>query len=109
MIEITDEDLKDWATTFAVHVARNVISEIVKNDILKRILATPEGRLLCTATMGDVKQDVMNIVSLSNDGFDKNSDAIKQSALRIKVAYNFMAGLATIIIKGEDAMNKVRS
>jgi hypothetical protein len=99
--ELTYDDIRNWGEMFSLTVTTSVIEKVVMNDILQRFLATSEGRAVMTKTIGTIRENVMSIVNnaISND--TDSTDRMKQAGLRINAAYDFMVGIANIVINAE--------
>jgi hypothetical protein len=99
--DLTYEDIRNWGETFSLTVTTSVIEKVVMNDVLQRFLATPEGRVVTNKTIGIIRENVMSIVNnaISNDV--DSMDRMKQAGLRINAAYDFIVGIANIVISAE--------
>jgi len=97
----TNADLANYISFFPDVQRENVLKEILESRLLQDFLATTEGRLILGNVVDMIRNTTMRIVRISVDGFEKNVDEIKQCALQINIAYNFMYNIADMATKGE--------
>jgi len=99
------EDIDRYFKTFKTGEAKAAAyTEIVSNELLKGYLNTTEGRLVFDSVIDGVRSNMMKIVSLaiSGHGFDENIAEIKQAALQISAAYDFMYGIVVLLDRGKE-------
>lgn len=85
------------------------ISDIIENKksrIITKFLETIEGRLLISSVVDSMKKDMMKIICLSVDGFDKNVNDIKEASLKINVAYEFLIWVLKLLARAEEEKKK---
>jgi hypothetical protein len=104
----TTEEISNYISGFPGEQKDSVIRELVGAKLIRQFLDTPEGKLLLDSTVDSIRDNTMKIVSLSVSGFDKSIDEIRQAALQINVAYDFMYGVATQLNRGEDHEKRMK-
>jgi len=104
----TTEEISNYISGFTEIERENVVRELMGSKILRTFLDTPEGKLTLGSTIDSIRDQMMKIVRLSISGFDGNLEEIKQAALQINVAYDFMHGIATTLSRGEDHETRMR-
>jgi len=98
----TTEEISNYISKFTEVERDNVIRELMGAKILSNYLNMPEGKLILNSVIDSIRDYTMKIIRLSVDGFDKNKEEIKQAALQVNVAYDFIYGIATILTRGEE-------
>jgi hypothetical protein len=105
----TTEEISNYISGFPGEEKDSVMRELIGAKLLRQFLDTVEGKLLLDSTVDAIRDNTMKIVSLTINGFDKSIDEIRQAALQINVAYDFMYGIATQLNRGEDHEKRMKS
>uniref|UniRef100_A0A6M3LGL8 Uncharacterized protein n=1 Tax=viral metagenome TaxID=1070528 RepID=A0A6M3LGL8_9ZZZZ len=108
MREWTNDDLKSYVTLFNDQVRDTVLKDILEADILARFLSTAEGRLVLNSIVDDITGDILTILKLSGENFEKHIGEIRQAAMKVVVSYDMMRRLATIAVKGESHVDQMK-
>lgn len=106
--EWTNEDLNNYLQIFKEEEREAVLKVILESKLMQEFLSTTNGRLVLGGLINMLRESVMRITSLSLDGFDKNLDLIKQTALQINVVYSTMHNIANIATTGENHLENVK-
>lgn len=104
----SNNDLSDYISNFSDVQRESVLKEILEAELLAKFISKTEGRLLLNSVVDQIRDLTMSIVSLSVDGFDENSDKIKQAALQINVAYDFMYKIANMVTTGDQHIKNIK-
>jgi hypothetical protein len=103
-----NQELSDYISLFPDVQRESVLKEILESKLLQDFLATTEGRLILGNVVDMIRDHTMQVVRASIDGFDKHVDEIRNSALQINIAYNFMYKIASMATKGEEHEKVIR-
>ena len=97
-----NEQLMEYVRIFKDEQRDNVLKQILESELLEEFLGTTEGRLILGNVVDSITADTMQIISLSigDISVTAKKDNIFAVAQRIKVAYNFMYSLASMVKKG---------
>lgn len=108
MKEWTNTELSNYISFFAENQREYVLKEILESELLQKFLNTTEGRLILNNVVDSIRDNTMQIVALSVEGFKKNTDKIEQASLQINLAYKFMYQIASTATKGEEHTKKMK-
>jgi hypothetical protein len=98
--EWSNEELTNYVTNFSDEQRESVLKQILETELLQKFINTPDGRLILNSVVERIRDYTMLIVSLSVSG--KPIEDIKEAALKINIAYDFMYSIAGMISKGDD-------
>ena len=107
-MEWNNQDLSDYVSHFAGNQREYVLKEILESELLQKFLGTTEGRLILNNVVDSIRDNTMQIVGLSAEGFDKNADRIRQAALEINMAKKFMYRIAGTVQEGEKHIEHIK-
>lgn len=101
-------ELSNYVQYFDEAQKEAVLKSVTEHELIGKFLNSTEGRLILNNVVDQIRDFTMKIVSLSVDGAKKNNDEITQAALNIRVAYNFMYKIASIVVQGEKIVNQLK-
>lgn len=84
-----------------------VIKALRSLELIRDFFDTPTGGVLMSSVVDGIRSNMMKIIRLSVDGFDKNEAEIRHAALQINVAHEFMYGILTTMDRGEEIERNV--
>jgi hypothetical protein len=106
--EWTSSDLSEYITRFHDNQREAVLRTVLEGELLKKFLSTTEGRLILNNVVDSIRDNTSKVVSLCISDFDANYDVIKQTALKIGVAHDFMRAIASLAINGEEHKEQMK-
>jgi hypothetical protein len=98
--QLTGQDLINYISRFREGTRDDVLKQVLADRLLAEFLSSSQGRLIVDHVINSINSNVMKIVQLATSD-SRNIKDIEQAALDIKIAKEFMTGIANIAQNGE--------
>lgn len=94
-----NSDLIEYLKKYSENQRDYVLDKILQSDLLRKFMDTTGGRLIINSIVHQISANVSEILNICVGKYDE--DAIRQCALKINIAFDFMHQLATIAEEAE--------